>query len=1143
MGTVTTSCPTCGAEAPDGARFCPSCGARLEADGPEMTERKVVTTLFADLVGFTALGERNDPEDIDTALRGYYALARTIIERFGGVVEKFIGDAVVGLFGVPLAHEDDAERAVRAALEIIAHMHELPPIGGEQIQVRCAVNTGPALVRLNVSPVSGEAIQVGDAVNTAARLLGSAAPMTVVVGDRTRSASFRSILYKELAAVSVKGKTQPVRCWLARGAVSRRGISDAAESATEMIGREVELAVLGGMLEKAIASRTAQSVLIEGEAGIGKSRLVREFFRVLDTRPGLLVTWRQGRCIPYGDGLAYWPLREIVADHAGILQTDSHETIEEKLALVLGGDAGNQWLVSRLRPLVGLPAPETDRDELFSAWLQFLTGLAAERPAIVVIEDLQWASQPTLEFLQHFRQHANVPLLLVTTARPEFLDAHADFARPTTSSAIVELKSLSPSECRRLADGLARATGFPDVGAFVSDRARGNPLFVEELVRYKAAQKDAVSDDSPAEADLTDAPDTITALIAARLDALAPEHRSVLSNAAVVGSVFWSGALRALADTDTDGLEEALDELAAREFIVRRDESTVEGDREFAFWHGLTRDVAYSQIPRAVRAAKHAGVAGWIDSAPNPSGPDVSSIKAYHLVTALTLAAELGDHEQAERLCAPAVRALEEAGERTARLDVAEAARHFAKAVELVPLDSPDRPRLMVAWGSLLRHTGEFRLAEQILREGIDGLKARGELRAAAVAMLQLSNVRWLLGEDSAGDDAGAAALLAGDGPSPELVAVLADTASTKAHSTDYEAAVVLADRAIAMSNDLDAPRPHAAVANRGIARCCLGDRGGLDDLADALTFFEQGLHTAAALAVRFNAAEMLALFEGPEAALSAHEHALRLAEDHGSPFAVGYCREGCFADRVFAGQWQAAAEDAPALDALFEERLDVWDLRHLRHTRALLLCWQGHSAEASPLAEWVEESSRRSVQLPSRAAGLIALASANLHSGDKRGAMNALSTCETLPHALRGHPDYVLRLPEAARIATSLGQPDLALRLADEVPRGPALSEAARETVGALYAEACGDAAAERRWAQVQEAWRELKMPFEEAHAHLGMARCRAAGQDSSAAVICIKRAAEVFAELGASQALRQTEVLAASLQVGSSRTRPKLR
>ena len=546
-----SACAACLAETPPGARFCPACGAPLAATAtqPPTTERKIVTTLFADLVGFTELGERADPEDVDAALRDYYEMARTVIERFGGGVEKFIGDAVVGLFGVPLAHEDDAERAVRAALEIIAHMHELPPVGEGPLLARAAVNTGSALVRLRVRPLSGEGMLVGDAVNTAARLLAAAPTMGVVAGAVTHRLTDRAIAYEVLPPLALRGKAKPVERWLASGAIARRGIDADRRDETPMIGREVELGIVSGLLDRAIASGTPQYALISGEAGIGKSRLLRQLFRLVDERPGFFCNWRQGRCPAYGDGLAFWPLREIVSAHAGIDQSDRPEVIEEKLHNAIGGDADDEWFVSRLRPLVGLPGEQTEREENFAAWTRFVEELARTRPTVLVIEDLHWATEPTLEFVAHLVRHGgDMPLLLVGTARPEFLDAHPEAAGFAEAATHLELRALGRRESRRLVAAIARGACEPDLAKLAVTQCGGNPLYAEELVRYMIERRPGVG--TPAEVQAPGGPrqmpDSLQALIAARLDALTPENKALLAGAAVVGQVFWPGALAAI---------------------------------------------------------------------------------------------------------------------------------------------------------------------------------------------------------------------------------------------------------------------------------------------------------------------------------------------------------------------------------------------------------------------------------------------------------------------------------------------------------------------------------------------------------------------------------------------------------------------
>ena len=435
-------------------------------------------------------------------------------------MEKFIGDAVVGLFGVPLAHEDDAERAVRAALELVARLHELPPVGDEQLQVRCAVNTGPALVRLHARPEAGEGVLVGDAVNTAARLLAAAPPTTVAVGAATHHLTRRAIDYAPLAALAAKGKAEPVERWRAIRAIARSGADPAPRDETPMVGREVELAVLVGLLDRAVASNSPQYALVTGEAGIGKSRLVREFFRLVDARPEVLCNWRQGACPPYGSGLAYWSLREIVSAHAGIAPDDTAEVMEQKLRMAVADTGLADWLVTRLRPLMGLPAPSTTRDENLAAWTRFFESIALIRPAVVVIEDLHWASESTLEFLEHLVTRASdTPLLLVGTARPEFVEEHPDMFRRAPGVERIDLKALSPGESSRLAAALLHRDGDESLAGQVAERCGGNPLFAEELARFLVDRSAPQAGPDEIEARL-EAPTSILTLITARLDAL-----------------------------------------------------------------------------------------------------------------------------------------------------------------------------------------------------------------------------------------------------------------------------------------------------------------------------------------------------------------------------------------------------------------------------------------------------------------------------------------------------------------------------------------------------------------------------------------------------------------------------------------------
>ncbi len=648
------ACPACASECPDGARFCPSCGSPVDTGRVPSTERRVITVLFADLVGFTSLSERLDPEDVDRILREYGLLARAAIEAYGGVVEKYIGDAVAGVFGVPRLHEDDAERAVRAGLRLIDRLPALT-VADEQVEVRVGVNTGPALVRLDVVPGSGQSFVVGDAVNTAARLQQHADPMRIVIGELTHELARGAIECEALDPIAAKGKSQTLRPWLVKAPIARSGVDLRRAFASPFVGREVELGILEGLLGKTIASREPQFALVTGEAGIGKSRLVFELARRLDERPESLTTWRQGRALPHGDGATLWSLSEIVRQHAGVREDDDPPTVESKLrrAVPSAPDAG--WILERVRPLLGLESSSASQEENFAAWQRLVESMAAQGPAVLVFDDMHWADPGTLAFVSHLASHlSGVPVLVLVVARPELREERPGIAvggRWVT----VDLHPLSAAETRRLVGFMAGASAGT-IEPMVAERCGGNPFFTEELVRL-LRERPSIRTTSPAGpqgAAATTLPGSLAALVAARLDALDPELKGVLADAAVVGQTFWPGALAA-GGIDLNEVEGCLEALAQREFVRRVPTSSLAGEAEYAFWHGLTREVAYAALPRRVRAAKHAAVAHWIESGQQKGA--AAEVLAHHYERALELAAAAGESELIGRLTEPAVHA------------------------------------------------------------------------------------------------------------------------------------------------------------------------------------------------------------------------------------------------------------------------------------------------------------------------------------------------------------------------------------------------------------------------------------------------------------------------------------------------------
>jgi class 3 adenylate cyclase/tetratricopeptide (TPR) repeat protein len=721
-------CPSCGHGYPVGARFCAECGAALAAAAPvAQAERKTVTVLFADLVGFTSRAEQLDPEDVRAVLSPFYARLRAELERFGGTVEKFIGDAVMALFGAPVTHEDDPERAVRAALAIRDWVR-----GQEgQLEVRLGVTTGEALISLRARPDYGEGMAAGDVVNTAARLQAAAPVNGILVGERTFRATRAAIEYRAVSPVAAKGKREPVPVWEAVAARARLGVDVAHQARAVLVGRDRELAVLRDTLARVRAERAPQLVTLVGVPGIGKSRLLFELRQLVEAEPEL-VAWRQGRCLPYGEGVSFWALAEIVKAQAGILESDTADQAEAKLAQmtaeVMGGAPEAEWVARHLGTLAGAGGSGGaggDRSEAFAAWRQFLEALAEARPLVLVFEDLHWADEGLLDFVDYVADWAGpVPLLVLATARPELLARRAGWGGGKPNAVTLSLAPLSGEDTARLI-GLLLGRAVFEAGqqAQLLAHAGGNPLYAEQYVAMLA-------DQAAAGAELA-VPESVQAIIGARLDLLAPPEKRVLHDAAVIGKVFWPGAVAALGGTggrsgqlDGAGLEECLHGLERKQFLQRERASSVAGQAQYAFTHVLVRDVAYGQIPRAARAEKHAAAAGWIESLGRTG--DHAEMIAHHYTSALDLARAAG--QDTTDLAPRARAALQAAGDRALALKaLAPAAGYYRAALALWPKAAyKQRAGLLRPLGTVLYEGGDLSGAEAVLAEGAEVAAAAG---------------------------------------------------------------------------------------------------------------------------------------------------------------------------------------------------------------------------------------------------------------------------------------------------------------------------------------------------------------------------------------------------------------------------------
>jgi class 3 adenylate cyclase len=654
-------CSSCGRESPDEARFCPNCGAPLDAPAAGVDERRVVSVIFVDLVGFTGRAERLDPEDVRAVLAPYHAQVRREIESFGGVVEKFIGDAVMGVFGAPVAHGDDAERAVRAALAIADLAGEV----GGGLELRVAVNTGEAVVSLAARPEAGESMVAGDVVNTASRLQSAAPVNGVIVGEETYTSTNTAIRYEPADPVVAKGKEHPVPAWIACGTIVEAGSRPI--EARRIVGRRLELAILDALWQRSTTARLPTLVSLIGPAGVGKSTLASRF---CDTAAANGARILKGRTLPYRESGAYGALSTQLMGLTGVFESDTAEVASAKLresatALLAGTDSDAETVAADLAAVVGVSAGASgNRDALFRSVREVFEAAAREQPTVLVYEDIHWADASLLDVvLACAGLMGRVPLLILALARPELVDARPDWAAGLPEVLMLTLGPLDEVEAREL---VVRAMGDADQADEVLRIAEGNPLFIEQLAA-------GIGQTPPGKL-----PTTVREIVAARLDALPRDERALLLDASVVGKVFWADALRSMT-SDPSPVGHLLDQLERRDLIRRETTSLIEGKPQFSFTHAVIREVAYDMLSRADRARRHALVAEFFGAETGGSSEAVGAM-ARHWRAA-------GDNERAvEQL----LRAAEVADAGWAK---DHAAYLYREALALIPADDTDRRR------------------------------------------------------------------------------------------------------------------------------------------------------------------------------------------------------------------------------------------------------------------------------------------------------------------------------------------------------------------------------------------------------------------------------------------------------------------
>jgi class 3 adenylate cyclase len=668
------TCVACGSDLPPEARFCPACGAPVE-EAPPSEERKVATVLFGDLVGSTQLAhEQDDPERTRALLDRFYDAMAGEVRSAGGTLEKFAGDAVMAVFGAPAAQEDHAERALHAALSMQRRLRE---VFGEQLALRIGVNTGEVVVG---RAREGSSLVTGDAVNVAARLEQTAAAGEILAGERTVSIARGAFEFDEPATFEAKGKPGGVTaCRLVRALtlMRPRGVGGLRRA---FVGRDSELELLQVTYRRAVERREPHFVTVMGETGVGKTRLVRELWEWLANESPKPFR-RTGRCLPYGQGITYWPLGEVLKEHLGILETDPPETAlprlepREILGLTLGLD-----VTGDLHPL-------TARDRLHDAWVDFLDELTAAQPAVVLIEDLHWAEDDLLDLLERLLREVQGPLLLLSTARPELLDCRPTWGGGRRNASLLWLEPLGPGDAERMVDELLAVDLPPGLREVVVERAEGNPFFVEELIATLIDQGVLERRDGGWSVHELPAafavPDSVQAVVAARIDLLPAAQKAALQAASVIGRIFWGGPVCELVAP----LEPEFGMLEERDFIRRRPGSSIAGEREFAIKHALTREVAHGSLPKARRARLHAEFAGWLERTAGLGGEPVPLLAHHYAEAVRPEDADLawaGDDAELERLRQKAVAWLTRAGDLAiARYEIDDAIGLFRRGVEL----------------------------------------------------------------------------------------------------------------------------------------------------------------------------------------------------------------------------------------------------------------------------------------------------------------------------------------------------------------------------------------------------------------------------------------------------------------------------
>ncbi|MGH2662773.1 MAG: adenylate/guanylate cyclase domain-containing protein [Actinomycetota bacterium] len=738
-------CERCGTENPDSARFCQSCAGPLtDASDEAVRSRKIVTFVFTDVVGSTSLGERLDPELLRQVMTNYFERMGAVLERHGGNVEKYIGDAIVAVFGIPELREDDALRGVRAASEMRTALdelnRELEDRHGVRIEARTGVNTGEVLAE----ETRPDAPLTSDAGNLAARLEQAAASGEILIGDSTYRLVRDAVQVESAGPFELKGKAAPQAAWRLIE-VSAEGPGIARRLDSPIVGRNRELSLLREAFEHSTGEASCRLVTVIGTPGVGKSRLSAEFITWLRGRATIL----QGRCLPYGDGITYWPVAEVVREAAAITEQDAPDDAMDKIASLCGEHEETATIAERLASVLGLTETTAPAQETFWAVRRLLEAMAGREPLAVVFDDIHWGEATFLDLVEYLAGWSTgAPILLLCLARPDLMDTRPMWGAGVTDAASIRLDPLTEEDSERLIGNLLGPAPLDEeVGTRIRQAAEGNPLFVEEILRMLVDDGLLRRDDGrwTAAGDLSAIaiPPTINALLSARLERLPREERAVIQRASVVGKVFWWGAVAELSPAPEQAAVGGHLQALVRKELVRPDRSRFSGEDAFRFSHILIRDAAYAGTTKELRAELHERFAGWIERRAADHLTEFEEILGYHLEQAHRYRTELGmDGEVIPQLAARSAKHLASAGTRALkRVDIQAAINLLSRATALMEEGDPDRVELLVDLVEALTESGQMDRAREVIEEASREAEALGDERLAAHVVMG----RWYI--------------------------------------------------------------------------------------------------------------------------------------------------------------------------------------------------------------------------------------------------------------------------------------------------------------------------------------------------------------------------------------------------------------